>query len=156
MALASAVFRTPSEGRGGEGGPDFPDLTGKEGNFRKAAAVATRRAPRVNQGPRKLAPQTSKIVRTGAGERPPGAQRFTTGRSTAPKAKRPPGTFCFRGPKESKNQPAGIPGGHRGPTLAPPQGRRSTKQGPPGGRLRWFSFLPLWLPVRGRRNARSA
>ena len=67
-------------------------------------------------------------------KRPPGAQRFTTGRSTAPKAKRPPGTFCFRGPKGPKNQPAGIPGGHRGPTLAPPQGRRSTKQGPPGGR----------------------
>ena len=50
--------------KGGEGGPDFPDLTGKEGNFRKAAAVATRRPPRANQGPRKLAPQTSKIVRT--------------------------------------------------------------------------------------------
>ena len=96
----------PSSGlrqkEGGEGGPDFPDLTGKEGNFRKAAAVATRRPPRANQGPRKLAPQTSKIVRTRGRRKATGGPKIHNREVHSTKSKTSPRDVLLPGPERVK------------------------------------------------------
>ena len=99
-------FFSPSSGlrqkEGGEGGPDFPDLTGKEGNFRKAAAVATRRPPRANQGPRKLAPQTSKIVRTRGRRKATGGPKIHNREVHSTKSKTSPRDVLLPGPERVK------------------------------------------------------
>ena len=66
-------------------------------------------------------------------ERPPGSQRLTTGRPTAPKAKRPPGTFCFQGPKNQKTSQLGY--------------QEATKDQP------WLPHKGEGAPSRARREA---
>ena len=103
-SVGPCIGRLPDSVRrkGGEGGPDFPDLTGKEGNFRKAAAVATRRAPRVNQGPRKLAPQTSKIVRTRGRRKATGGPKIHNREVHSTKSKTSPRDVLLPGPERVK------------------------------------------------------
>ena len=141
-SVGPCIGRLPDSVRrkGGEGGPDFPDLTGKEGNFRKAAAVATRRAPRANQGPRKLAPQTSKIVRTRGRRKATGGPKIHNREVHSTKSKTSPRDVLLPGPErvkkpaswDTRGPPRTNPGSptrakehQAGPAGRPPEGQKA-------------------------------